>query len=240
VHSYDDSGQVNKTNKKKSTSSSENYTSRQLIGRGLTFQKTRFGLLKTGYITLWTTVDYARVNLVCIPLFLGDGYLSVIDVLLKVMGRLSVNGAANGEGSAKALLHSSLEVPSHRFATHGTGNTDDGIKRDVTTMYDILDLLPVSRRLLKLLQDHGSGSRDNRRSGHTVNNTELHHNLDTLPLHSSLLDIFSDLLRGLLSKENSNIKNKFLSVEDIKIDGAHNHTDRFLVIYYKKYSLCEK
>lgn len=98
-------------------------------------------------------------------LLLGDGDLSLLNLLLKVVGGLAVDTAANREASTQDLLHGSGQLLGHGLASHDTGDLNDRIKGDVAVVDNILDLLSVSGGLFELSHDKGRGSRDDRRGG---------------------------------------------------------------------------
>lgn len=113
------------------------------------------------------------------------------------MRGLTVDGASDGEARAEDFLDGSDKLLGHGLVSHSSGDVDDGIKGDVSTVLDVLDLLSVSWGFLELLQDQGRGSWNDSWGGHTIDDTQSNSDLDTLPVHGGLLDIFTDLLWGL-------------------------------------------
>lgn len=101
-------------------------------------------------------------------LLLRDRYRSIIDFRLNFRRVLAIDIASDGVARSQNLLDGSLELSGHRLVTHGTGNSDHGIKRDISVVNNVLNLLSVTRGLLQLLHDEGRGSRDN--GGGSLNN----------------------------------------------------------------------
>lgn len=93
-------------------------------------------------------------------LLLGDGDLSLLNLLLKVMGRLSVDTASDRKASSEDLLDGTRKLLGHRLESHDTGDLDDRVKSDVSVVDNILHLLSVSGGLLELSHDEGRGGGD--------------------------------------------------------------------------------
>lgn len=75
--------------------------------------------------------------------------LSLVDAVNDVVRRLAVNGAADTLSGTKDLLDSGGKVLAERLESHGAGNVDDVVKRDVASVADVLLLLAVTRRLCR-------------------------------------------------------------------------------------------
>jgi hypothetical protein len=126
----------------------------------------------------------------------GDLDFTGIDGITKILGVLAIDSAANGESSTKDFLDGTLKLTSEGLVTHGTGDLNNVIKRDVTRVLDVLLLLAVTRGLLKSSDDQGRGGRNNGNLSLTVLNGQLNGDTETLPVSSTLSNVFSDLLGG--------------------------------------------
>ena len=82
--------------------------------------------------------------------------------------------------------------------THSSGNLDDLVKLNVSSVLDVLLLLAVSDGLLEGTDDEGRRGGDNGNGSLTVLNRKLNGNAETLPVASSLGDVLTDLLGRLL------------------------------------------
>merc|ERR1719339_934836 len=69
------------------------------------------------------------------------------------------------------------------------------IQRDISTVPDVLHLLPVPWGLLQSLDNEGGSRGDHRDSGLSVLDLELDGHLQTFPVTSSLGNVVSDFLR---------------------------------------------
>ena len=85
--------------------------------------------------------------------------------------------------------------------THSSGNLDDLVKLNVSSVLDVLLLLAVSDGLLEGTDDEGRRGGDNGNGSLTVLNRKLNGNAETLPVASSLGDVLTDLLGRLLEGE---------------------------------------
>merc|ERR1719189_2693860 len=109
--------------------------------------------------------------------------LPIIDLVDNVVRVLTVNSAADRLGRAQYL-------------PHHPGSVDDVVERDVAAVLDVLDLLPIARRLLQGLDDEGRGRRHHGDGGLSVLDLELHSHLEALPFAGRLGDVVTDLLGG--------------------------------------------
>ena len=86
------------------------------------------------------------------------------------------------------------------------------MRNSLLTITTVLVLLSVSRRLIELTDDEGRSTRNDLHLFHdestithysslTIHDSELDRDLQTLPIHSGLLDIVTDLLGGLSNKK---------------------------------------
>merc|ERR1712203_373003 len=122
--------------------------------------------------------------------------LAIIDLVDDVVRVLAVDCAADRLSRAQDLLHHPGELPGHRPGPHHPGSVDDVVQRDVAAVLDVLDLLPVARRLLQGLDDKGCGRRHHGDGGLPVLDLELDRHLEALPVAGRLGDVVTDLLRG--------------------------------------------
>lgn len=147
------------------------------------------------------------------------------------MGGASVNGATDALGSAQNLLHGARQLAGHAAGAHRLGNGQHVVVGDVAAVLDwkrekerrqrglettcpwvewattltVLDLLAVPWGLLEGFDDQGGGRGHHGDGGHTVLDAQLHGDLQTLPVTSSLGDIVSDLLGRLEWSERAEI-----------------------------------
>ena len=109
---------------------------------------------------------------------------------------MAIDSAANGESSTKDFLDGTLKLTSEGLVTHGTGDLNNVIKSDVTRVLDVLLLLAVTRGLLESSDDQGRGRGNNGNLSLTVLDGQLNGDTETLPVSSTLGNVFSDLLGG--------------------------------------------
>ena len=121
---------------------------------------------------------------------------SVIDKTSVLLGRLSVNGASEGHAGSENLLDGSFKSDSHGFISfsHGLGNFEDIIELDVTVVGDVLLLLSLSTSLFQGFNDEWGGGWKDLHGTLSVDDHDFNLDLDSLPLGSGLLDVFSNLL----------------------------------------------
>mmetsp|Transcript_28408 Transcript_28408/g.44167 ORF Transcript_28408/g.44167 Transcript_28408/m.44167 type:complete len:198 (+) Transcript_28408:51-644(+) len=147
--------------------------------------------------------------------------LTIINGGLDVPGALSVNGAANREGSSEDLLNGSRELTGHTALTHGTSNFNDLVEGDVTVVNDVLHLLAVTNGLVEGLHDQRRGRGDDTDGSLTVLHGELNGHVQSLPVHGGFLDILTDLLGG--ETEGTNLGGEGRSATNFATNGAHDH-----------------
>ena len=86
------------------------------------------------------------------------------------------------------------------------------MRNSLLTTTTVLVLLSVSGRLIELADDEGRSTRNDLHLCHdestithysslTIHDSELDRDLQTLPVHGSLLDVVTDLLGGLSDKQ---------------------------------------
>ena len=120
---------------------------------------------------------------------------------------LAVDRAANRVAGSKHLLHGSRELVGIGALTQNLRHLDHLIQGDVAAVLNytstpktastVLVLLSVSGGLVQLTDDQRRGAGNNLHSRLTIHHGQLDGDLQTLPIHRSLLDIITDLLRGL-------------------------------------------
>ena len=87
----------------------------------------------------------------------------------------------------------------------------------LSEMNTVLVLLSISRGLVELADDEGRSARNDLHLFHyestltqysslTVHDSELDSDLQTLPVHGSLLDVVTDLLGSLIRKRRRNAR----------------------------------
>ena len=91
---------------------------------------------------------------------------SIIDTINNVMRILTVNSTSNRLCGSEDLLHDSGELSGHSTGPHGAGGEDDVVHGNVSTVLDVLDLIPW--RLLQGLNDQFGGRGNHRASGSPV------------------------------------------------------------------------
>lgn len=129
-------------------------------------------------------------------LFGGDLDLALGDLLGDVVGRLTINGAANRVGGTEDLLDGARELLGHGAGAHDAGNLNNIIKGDVAVMLDVLILLAVTDGLLEGTDDQGGGRGDNAGDSLTVLDGQLNSDAETLPVLGGLGDVLTNLLGG--------------------------------------------
>merc|ERR1711953_43105 len=102
------------------------------------------------------------------------------------MRSLAVNGASNRLSCSKDFLDSSGQVLGDGTWPHNTCSAEDVIHGDVTVVLDVLDLLPVTWRLLQGLDDEGSGGGDDGNGSLPVLDGQLDGDLETFPVLGGL------------------------------------------------------
>lgn len=106
--------------------------------------------------------------------------LASIDLILNDLGALSVDLAADREGSTQDLLDGAGQSLGERLESHGPGNVDDLLKRDRLAVLDVLLLLAVTWGLLQGTDDEGGGGGDDGDGGLTVLDGELDRDTEAL------------------------------------------------------------
>ena len=125
-----------------------------------------------------------------------DLNLTVVDELLDFLGILSVDGAAERDGSSEDLLDSAGEVDSHGLGSELFGDVDNVVHLDVSVVLHVLLLLSVSGAFLKSLDEEGSSGGEDSDKALSVLDHHFNLDFDSSPVSSGLLNIFTDFLGG--------------------------------------------
>lgn len=100
-------------------------------------------------------------------------------------------------GSAEDLLDGAAELFCEGLVSHGAGDLNDVVERDVAGVNASLLLLAVSGGLLEGADDEGGGGGHNGDGGLTVLDGELNGHAETFPVAGGLGDVFTDFFGGL-------------------------------------------
>ena len=125
-----------------------------------------------------------------------DIELAGINIGSDILRALSVDGAAEGDTGSEDFLDGSLELDGHTLGAKLLGNIDNVSKLEVAVVLHVLLLLSVAGTLLESLNDEGSGSGQDGDEALSVLDHHFDLNLNSAPVSSSLLNIFTDLLGG--------------------------------------------
>lgn len=106
--------------------------------------------------------------------------LARIDLVLDDLGALSLDLAADREGSTQDLLDGAGQSLGERLVSHGPGNVDDLLKRNRLAVLDVLLLLAVTWGLLERTDDKRGGGGDDGDGGLTVLDGELDRDTEAL------------------------------------------------------------
>lgn len=122
--------------------------------------------------------------------------LTSVNGLNNVVRVLELDTAADRLGSTQDLLSDGGQSLTERLLSHLSGDLEDLVKRNVTTVLDVLVLLSVSRRLLQGSDDERRGRWNNGGGGLSVLDSQLDSDLDTLEVLGGLGNVFTNLLWG--------------------------------------------
>lgn len=155
-------------------------------------------------------------------LLFRDLELTSVDLCHDIGRVLTVDGAANGVGSAKNLLAGSGEGAGHGAGAHHTCNFNNLVEVHVAVVLDVLGAgLAVACGLLEGLDDHGGGTGDKLNLSLTVLDDELDSDLESLPVEGGSLNVLTNLLGG--ETKGTNLGGKSGSGTDLTTDGTHGH-----------------
>ena len=135
------------------------------------------------------------------------------------LGALSVDCAAEGNAGSEYFLDSSLELYCHALRAELLGNVKNISELEVAVVLHVLLLLSVTRTLLECLDDKGRGSREDSDEALSVLDHHFDLNLNSAPVSSGLLNIFTDLLGG--HTERTALGGKSGSGGDFTTDDLH-------------------
>lgn len=126
----------------------------------------------------------------------GDIDLTGINGGGDILRALAIDSAAEGDAGSEDLLDGALELDGHALGAKLLGDVDDVSELEVAVVLHVLLLLSVAGTLLKSLDNERGGSGEHGDEALSV----LHHHFDldlnSAPVSSGLLDVFTDLLGG--------------------------------------------
>merc|ERR1719266_1975184 len=85
--------------------------------------------------------------------FCGALKLIIVNGFLKIARLLILNGTADCSARSKNFLHCAFELLCQALVTHLACNVEDCVLGQVSTVLDVLGLLPVSNGLLELFDN---------------------------------------------------------------------------------------
>ena len=125
-----------------------------------------------------------------------DVEITGVDLGGDFLGGLAVNGATEGHTGSEDFLDGALELDGHALGAELLGNVDDVGELEVAVVLHVLLLLSVAGAFLKCLNNEGSGSGHHGDEALSVLDHHFDLDLDSAPVSSGLLDIFTDFLGG--------------------------------------------
>lgn len=136
------------------------------------------------------------------PLFFGTVSCSLrwalnfaaVDVIDDIVGMAAIDGASHRLSGSQDLLDGSGELPGDGARPHDAGDAHDLIEGHAAAVLNVLDLLPVARRLLQ-----GFDDQSRRRGNHLdrclpVLDGQLHSDPQALPVTGGLGDVVTHFL----------------------------------------------
>jgi len=127
-------------------------------------------------------------------LFVRNLELPVVDLVDDVVRCLAVDGATDGLSGAQNLLDGALQLTRHRSLLHDAGDVDNFFEGDVSAMFDVLDLLAVTRRFFESANEKSGSAGNDAHRRLTILDRQFDGNTETLPVLSCFGDIITDLL----------------------------------------------
>ena len=112
--------------------------------------------------------------------------LSRLDIITDVLGTSSIHSTSNAESCSKNLLDTTLKRLTHRLELHCSSNFNNLIQGNVSTVFDVLLLLSVTRRFFKSTDDEGGSRGDNGYLSLSILNSEFDSNSKTFPVSCGL------------------------------------------------------
>ena len=169
--------------------------------------------------------------------------LAGVDLLLNGARVLAVDRTTDRDACSENLLHGALEIGGVGLGSHLLGDLGDVVELEFAVVNDVLSLLPVTWWFLEGLENEWGSSGEHCNVANSVLDHNLNENLDSFPLASSLLNVFTDLLGGhtdggALGGESGSRSN--FSTDDLHGDevdrvwvktGFRGHSILFLSIY---------
>ena len=123
--------------------------------------------------------------------------VSIGNLLLQILGILTVDRAADRHAGAENLLHCAGQVLGHGPRAHDPGDLDNIVQRNVAIVLDVLGLLAVALGLFEGFDDQSGGRGDDGDLGLAILDGEFDSDTEALPVLGGLFgDVFSDFLRG--------------------------------------------
>lgn len=119
-------------------------------------------------------------------------HCTTVDVIYDVMRVAAIHIAAHRLCSTQDLLDSSRKFSGQRAVSHLPGNVDNLIKSDVSTVFNVLLLLPVSWWLLEGFDDQGRGRGNHLNLSLSVLDGQFHCNPETFPVTGSLGNVVTN------------------------------------------------
>ena len=156
-----------------------------------------------------------------------DFELARVDEGRDLLGALVVDGAPEGDRGSNDLLDGALEVDGHALGAQLLGDVDHVRELDVSVVLHVLLLLSVARALLERLDDQGRRSGKHRDEALPVLDHHFDLDLDSAPVGSRLLDVFTHLLGGHTQRSALGGKSGgagHFTTDDLQVDYGHQGT----------------
>ena len=107
---------------------------------------------------------------------------------------LAINSAAKRDAGSEDLLDGSLELDGHALGAELLGDVDNIGELEVSVVLHVLLLLSIARTFLKSLDNKGSGGGEHGDEALSVLDHHFDLDLNSAPVSSGLLNIFTDFL----------------------------------------------
>ncbi len=125
---------------------------------------------------------------------LRDVDFAGINLSGNLLGALAINSAAKRDASSEDLLDGSLELDGHALGAELLGDVDNIGELEVSVVLHVLLLLSIARTFLEGLDDQGRGGGEHGDEALSVLDHHFDLDLNSAPVSSGLLDVFTDLL----------------------------------------------
>ena len=152
---------------------------------------------------------------------LRDVDFAGVDLGGNLLGALAINSAAKRDASSEDLLDGSLELDGHALGAELLGDIDDVGELEVSVVLHVLLLLSIARTFLEGLDDQGRGGGEDGDEALSVLDHHFDLDLNSAPVSSSLLDVFTDLLGR--HTEGTALGSEGSSTGDLTSDHFHVH-----------------